>query len=315
MNEPATPAADLVLVDIANPDQLATWVARHTIAPARRMLGMPAPSPAEGEEAPAAPSFSSDDSPAHFGPVISGLLIWSTLFPHVAPTFGELDTLRRNPSIAWQDGGFTLALWTGYGQVRRQVDGLFGPETTPEEERRRWDVRYHDEPRRNAAALDELRRMQQLLLRLYGDPDEWEDLVVRYETGLRHVDLEAAAELDAILHRDVHRRLVRVGTDEPILPGEMPDGEGRMLRVDAGVFAASVPETLSGALALDFADGLESHRRVARCAGCKLAVVISNQQAARVAKRQPVYHPECKDEARLAYFRAYQRTRRGLAAV
>ena len=311
MNVPTTPAADLVLADIGDPDQLAAWVARHAIAPARRMLGMPAPDPAEGEQAPVAPLFSSDDSPAHFGPVIGGLLIWSTLFPHVAPAFGELDTLRRNPSIAWQDGGFTLALWTGYGQVRRQVAGLFGPEATPEEEWRRWDVRHHDEPRRNDAALDELRRMQQLLLRLYGDPDEWDDLAVRYETGLRHVDLEAAAELDGILHSDVHRRLMRQGTDEPVLPGEWPDDEGHVLRVDAGVFAALVPETLSGALALDFADGLESHRRVARCAGCKRAVVISNQQAARVAKRQPVYHRECKDGARLAYFRSYQRGRRG----
>lgn len=312
MNQPDSPAAELALVDIDDQEDLAAWVARHALGPVRRMLGIPAPDPSEGLEAPPAPPFSTDVTQAAFGPAVAGLAIWSGLYPHAAPSFGELESLGRHPASAWLDGAYFLGLWVGYGEVRRQVAGLFGPELEPGDPRLSGDVRFHREPRRNDAGLAELRRMQALLLRLYGDPDEWDDLLVREEIGLRHVDLEAAWELDRILRRDVHRRIVRMGTDEPVLPGEV-DGEAHDLRVDGGVFAASVPETLSGALALDYLEGLESQRRVARCAGCRRALVVSNQQAARVAKGQPVYHADCKGEARLTYFRSYQRRRRGAA--
>ncbi|MDL2335091.1 MAG: hypothetical protein QFC55_03565 [Chloroflexota bacterium] len=268
---------------------------------------MPAPSPAEGDAAPRT-AMSGSDSPTHFGPVIAGLVIWSTLFPHAAPMFGELSTIRRSPHIAWLDGSFAFALFTSYDQVKRQVEALFGPDSTAEDEHRRGDVRYHHEPRRNDYALDELHSVRALLLRLYGPPEAWADHLIRYETGLEHVDLTAAGELDDILRRDVHRRLVRLGSDEPILDDDLAGG---VLTVDGGVFPAFVPESLAGVFALDYADGLAGHRRVAQCGRCERALVISNQQAARIGKGLPIYHRECAQEHRRDYYREYQRARRG----
>lgn len=306
MTDTASLAADLVLTNIDDPASLTRFVAQHAVGPARRMYRMPEPSSDEGDDAPPM-QRSGDDSPAHFGPVIAGLVIWSTLFPHAAPMFGDLETIRRSPHTAWLDGAFAYALWTSYEQIELQVSGLFGAASTAEDEYRRGDVRYRREPRRNDAALDELRAAQALLMRLYGPPEEWADLLVRYETGLEHVDLAAAAELDDILRRDAHRRLIRLGTDEPLLDDDLLTG---VLSVDGGVFPALVPESLSAVFALDYADGLAGHRRVAQCNRCRRALVVSNQQAARVRKGMPVYHDECAREHRLGYYRDYQQARR-----
>lgn len=311
MPDSNTLAADLVLTDLDDHASLTRLVAQHAVGPARRMWRMPEPSPDEGDEAPpmATPG---DDSPAHFGPAIAGLVIWSTLFPHAAPMFGDLETIRRSPHTAWLDGSFAFALWTSYGQVALQVDGLFGSASTDDDDQRRGDVRFRHEPRRNDGAIDELRSIQSLLLRLYGPPEKWADLFVRYETGLEHVDLAAAMELDDILRRDAHRRLIRLGTDEPILEDDMLEG---VLTVDGGVFPALVPESLSAVFALDYADGLAGHRRVAQCSRCRRALVVSNQQAARVRKGMPVYHDDCAREHRLGYYRSYQQARRGSVVV
>ena len=129
------------------------------------------------------------------------------------------------------------------------------------------------------------------------------------DTGLERVDMPSAIEVDGILRRDVHRRLVWLGNAEPILPEDSPDGEGHVLTWDGGVFPALVPETISGTIALDYADGLARHRRVAVCAHCNRAVVLSNQRAARDRKGLPIYHEVCAREHRLGYFRSYQRRR------
>ena len=308
MTEPASLAADLVLTDLGDRAALTRFVAQHAVGPARQMMRMPEPAPAEGDDAPRM-EVPGDDSPTLFGPVIGGLVIWSSLFPHAAPMFGDLETVRRSPHTAWLDGAFAFALWTSYGQVQAQVDGLFGPPSTDEDNERRANVVFRLEPRRNDTALEELRSIQRLLLRLYGPPEEWADLLVRYETGLEHVDLAAASELDEILRRDAHRRLIRLGTDEPILEDDMLEG---VLTVDGGVFPAMVPESLSAVFALDYADGLAGHRRVAQCSRCHRALVVSNQQAARARKGMAVYHDECAREHRLGYYRTYQKARRSV---
>jgi hypothetical protein len=299
-------AADLVLTDIDDATSLTRFVARHAIAPARQMWRLPLPSPDETNDVPPTDGRG-DDSPVHFGPVIGGLVIWSTLFPHAAPMFGDVETVAGSPNTAWLDGAFTLALWTGYGEIRAQVDGLFGAPSTPEDDHRRGDVRFRREPRRNDAALGELRAIQALLLRLCGKPEDWADLIVRYDTGLEHVDLAAAIELDDILHRGAHRRLVRLGTDEPLLMDDHLEG---VLSVDGGVFSAVVPETMSAVLAVDFTDGLAGDRRLAKCGHCGRALVVSNQQAARIRRGYDVYHGECAKEHRLTYYRDYQQGRR-----
>lgn len=307
-------AADLALTDLDDRHALTDFVARYALGPARRMMGTPAPHPSEGERPPHPEPYTGNDSHTQFGPIIKGLVLWSTLFPQASPSFGELEAIGRVPHSAWMDGAFELGLWTGYGKVRRFVDGLFGDvEALPWELPTKQIRVPPSAPRRNDEAMAELRRMQALLLRLYGPAEEWGDIAVRQTTGLRHVDLDAARELDTILRREVHARIVRFGTDEPVLADEAPDGEAHILRVDGGVFAAQVPETLAGALALDYLEGLAAGRNVARCAACGRAVVITNHQAARVEKGQPVYHPDCKGEARLAYFRTYQRDRRLVA--
>jgi hypothetical protein len=308
MTDSASLAADLVLTDLDERTSLTRFVAQHAVGPARRMMRMAEPTPDEGDDAPPM-EMPGDDSPTHFGPVISGLVIWSALFPHAAPMFGDLETIRRSPHTAWLDGAFAFALWTSYGQIRAQVDGLFGPPSTVEDDERRANVLFRREPRRNDAALEELRSIQRLLVRLYGPPEEWADLLVRYETGLEHVDLAAATELDHILRRDAHRRLIRLGTDEPILDDDMLEG---VLTVDGGVFPALVPESLSAVFALDYADGLAGHRRVAQCSRCHRALVVSNQQAARVRKGMAVYHDDCAREHRLGYYRTYQQARRSV---
>jgi hypothetical protein len=68
---------------------------------------------------------------------------------------------------------------------------------------------------------------------------------------------------------------------EPILPEESPDGDAYVLTVNGGVFPALVPESISGAVALDSTEGPARHRWVAVCAHCNRAAVLSNQQAGR----------------------------------
>lgn len=298
-------AADLTLLDIDDRAALTDYLATYCVAPCRRMWSRPEPHAQEGD------AFGRGDlvlepSTAHFEPVIVALALWAGLFPQSAPSFGNSGDIARNPASAWLDGSFFMAAFTSYEEIGRQVDGLFAPE--PNRAGPNW---AEHEPWPNPEAVAELRTIRELILRLVGPPREWGDLEVIEDTGLEHVDIAAARELDTILRGDVHRRLVRFGADEPILPEESPDGEAHILTVNAGVFPALVPESISGAIALDYTEGLARHRRVAVCGHCNRAVVLSNQRAARARKALPVYHQECAHEHRLGYYRGYQRQRRG----
>lgn len=309
-------ARDLLLTDLADQISVTELVVSHALAPCRRMYSLPTPRADEGERwkwqdrlrfdgsvVSAVVPMRLDPSPAHFQPVISGLALYSGLFPFATPSFADRRDIVENPSSAWLDGSWHMAAWMGYDDVARQVNGLYLP---PREGAPNLVLR---EPWPNPEALIQLRSMQALLLRLVGPPSEWGDIHLIEDTGLERVDMPAAIELDVILRRDVHRRLIWLGNAEPILPEDSPDGEGHVLTWDGGVFPALVPETISGAIALDYADGLARHRRVAVCGHCNRAVVMSNQQVARDRKGLPVFHDACAREHRLGYFRDYQRGR------
>ena len=79
-----------------------------------------------------------------------------------------------------------------------------------------------------------------------------------------------------------------------------------VLTVNGGVFPALVPESISVDIALDYTERLARNRRVAACAYCNRAVVLSNQQAGRARKGLPVYHDECARVHRLDYHRGYR---------
>lgn len=87
-----------------------------------------------------------------------------------------------------------------------------------------------------------------------------------------------------------------------------------LITFDRGVFLASVPETLAGLVALDFAESLRLDRIAGRCAKCDRSMLLSGQRAARARRGKTVFHEECHTEHRLSYFRTYQANRVARAA-
>jgi hypothetical protein len=305
--EPRSIARDLLLVDANDEKGLTELVVTYAVAPARRMWSLAEPRSDEGDDGWKRDqgAVTLDESTGHFAPVIAGLALWASLFPYSAVSFADRSDIARNPSSAFMDGSWHMAMFTSYGDVAELVHGLYLDVT----DARPNVASRHPLPWPNPDALAELRRMQALLGRLVGPPSAWGDIEIRSETGLQHVDVAAAHDMDEILHRDVHRRLVWFGTVDPILPEETPEGEMLVVTNDGGVFPALVPETISGVIALDYTEGLALHRRVAVCGHCNRAVVLSNQQVARSRKGLAVYHESCATEHRLSYFRDYQRRR------
>lgn len=318
MNQPLrrSLAYDLVATDLADPASLTAFVVAHTIAPVRAAWGLPAPRPDEGqsyyiertEERDGMRvqhwrSYRLDESIRWFDPVLRAMLLFSWLFPDsVSPMESPASILGRPGWAVLQQSMDLLA--RPHEAIVDLVGGLLGIETA----RPWWTGSGYHRPAPNPVAIADLVRTQDLVSRAQDRITE-DPRTHLFDIGLRQIDEVIADDLDEIARRDVHRRFVWLGTyewfddgsDEP--PGHPPE------RFPRGVFAADIPESLQGLVALDYSEQLRYDNRTGKCAGCGAFMPVDGRQRGRVRRGEPIYHAECKDEARLAYWRQKSKDR------
>lgn len=307
-------AFDLLETDLSDFDELSRLVIDHTIAPVRALVGLPAPRRNEGrwfmfseprfEDGIEVRELLRADLPrtsACFDVVVRSLLLFGWLFPgnsflSEAPSFA-LDA----PGSAVLDDYFHL-IDRPQEAVENLVAGLLGLPIQPVE----WHGSRPSRPARNDAALSELASVQALLSRAI-DPVEDEEYTTFVDIGLDRMEWLTARDVDRAMREHVQRRLVWFGTMEPI--DVLDDGFHGILTYDRGVFAADVPDSLTGLVLLDFSEQLQLDRRVARCGHCRRLMAVNARQAGRARKGQPVYHADCLDAHRLGYYRRKSRDR------
>lgn len=297
-------AFDLAVANLDDPEALTALLMAHVVAPARALFGdrYPRPHRDETEDLRTPRRLALEDGTSFedpedsepeattvgFDPFIRGWVLFHRLFPRVA---GEGYVNLDRPEEVF------------FGDARRTA-GILWPEMTllvggMHEAERRGD---------GDPGLRDLRRVQALLRRALTPPEDtwWH---VRHNMGLRIVDEDAAAALDAILRAEVRQRLVwfEGGTWRLSIQryGKWVDTV-----FDRGVFASVIPETIAGVVALDFVETLRREPTIAPCAECGLYVEMSPQQVARSQGGKSIYHPDCHDQHRVRYVRAYQHRRR-----
>ena len=322
-------ALDLIDTDLRVPDSLSRLVIDHTIAPLRALCGLSAPRSGEGRAFMFEPAGAIDGIPVEslrpmdlpksastFDTVVRSLLLFGWLFPGSALVSEGVDFILDAPGTAAIDDYWHLVDRPAEA-IEDLVAGLLGEPTR----RLPWHGSRPHTPARNDAALAELDRAKDLVSRALG-PVEDDGSTVLVDLGLDRIDWLLARDIDKVLHEDVRRRLVCYGTFEPVpvrlLNGSI-DSDGGILTWDRGVFAAEVPDTLTGLVLLDFSEQLGRDRSAAVCAHCGGLFAVNTRQAGRARQGMPVYHADCRDEHRLGYFRRksrarYTRSREGVIA-
>jgi len=166
-------------------------------------------------------------------------------------SFADRSDIARNPSSAFMDGSWHMAMFTSYSDVAELVHGLYFEAT----DARPNVASRHPLPWPNPDALAELRGMQALLGRLVGPPSAWGDIEIRSETGLQHVDVAAAHDMDDISIATCidasygSARLIRS------CPKKHLTGDARGHQRRGGVPGARRRDDL-GVIALDYTEGL-----------------------------------------------------------
>jgi hypothetical protein len=308
----------LYLGDLANPATLTRIAVDHCLAPARAAWGLPAPVAGERDDAfffdiglingiPARQlrTHHLTESAAHFDPVVRGLLLFGWLFPSSVFGTDAPEGVVGLPGPAFLSDSQMMAYRT-YEEVEYLAAGLLGLGAPPPLYHGMYPYRQQVGPE----IIAELARIQTALGQAVGPPEDLGDYR-RVDLGLQAIDQFAAAELDDLLRASVHQRLVWFGSwEEP-----NPDNESKVLTpldfitFDRGVFMASVPESIAGLVALDFAESLRLDRMAGRCARCDRPMLLSAQRAARAKRGKTVFHEDCHREHRLSYFRGYQADR------
>jgi hypothetical protein len=312
-------ALDLLEIDISDADELAAFVARHALAPARRAHGLPEPAIDEGDDflfEPAEPLPGGgrirqmrpavlEHPAAHFDPLIRGLLLFGHLFPPVWYSH-QPEQLIAHPGVQFTGAALTLAL-RPYDEVIALARAALGLPTAP--------PLFHGTAgsnlMRNESALAELHAAQALVRRALGDLDDFGDYR-RINVGLQAMDPIVAGEIDEILRAEVRQRLVWLANFEE---ADLANAASSLwITFDEGVFGAQVPETLRALVLLDLVESFKLGTRVGACGRCGQPVVMSAQRAARHARGEAIYHDRCGKLHRLAYFREYHAARRAHTA-
>lgn len=309
-------AFDLLETDLGDHASLSRLVIDHTIAPVRALVELPAPRPDEGRsfmfedrefEGEMLPHLREMDLPktaASFDTVSRALLLFGWLFPNSAQLSEDARSVLDAPGTAVLDDYWHL---TDRSQeaIEDLVSGILGEPT----HRLPWYGTRPHRPARNEPAMAELAAARELVSRAISPiPDEPDTILI--DIGLQRMDWWTARDIDKALHEQVHRRLIWFGTMEPL-----PDADGELtpaggiLTLDRGVFAAQVPDTLTGLVLLDLSEQFGRDRKAARCGKCDRLLHVNPRQAGRARKGQAVYHLDCLDEHRLDYFRAKSRER------
>lgn len=321
---PQSLAFDLLKTDLTSTDELTGLVIAHTVAPARAAWGLASPAPGEGdsflfEELEATSNGLAMrsmrpcrlvESQAQFVPVIRGLLLFAWLFPESVSLGSQVPTILDEPGWCFLDDSFGL-MGRPYDAMRDMVRALLGEEDVRiGQYTGTWPLR----PQANPTAIAALTMAQELVARAIGPVPNDPDTYV-LDRGLDRMEWWAARDLDKILRHEVHRRLIRLETPE--VP---PDDDLRPIYLDRGVFAVDLPETLEALVALDLSEQLGQGRSVWLCARCRRPLQLTDRQAGRTRRGQPVYHENCWTEQRLVYWRGkarehYERTKTVARAV
>jgi hypothetical protein len=305
----------LFLADLSDPTAVTRLAVDHSLAPARAAWGLPAPIPGERDDA-----FFFDIEPlngiqarqmrahhltvsaAHFDPVVRGVLLFGWLFPGSVLGTDSPEEVVKLPGPAFLSDSLMLAYRT-HEEIEYLAAGLLG-QATPAPI---YHGMYPYRPVADPAIIAELAMIQDALGRAGGKPEDLGDYR-RIDLGLQALDQFAAAELDDILRVNVHQRLIWLGSWEEA----NPENESQVLSpldfitFDRGVFLASVPQSLAGLIALDFAESLRLDRMAGRCARCDRPMLLNGQRSARAKRGKPVFHDDCHREHRLLYWRDYQ---------
>ena len=107
----------------------------------------------------------------------------------------------------------------------------------------------------NSGALAELAAARTIVEAAFAGGEEW-DAKIDLDTGLTHMRWGTWNDIDAVLRSDVRRRLVWVGSVDPLEPEDTPDGLGGMFAKDGGVASIDMPESIAGLVMLDLAEAL-----------------------------------------------------------
>lgn len=309
-------ALDLLSLDIGSADELAAFVARHALAPARRAHSLPEPLFDEGDDFLFEPVETLigggrirqmrpavlEHPAAHFDPLMRGLLLFGHLFPPVWFSH-QPEQLIAHPGVQFTNAALNLAL-RRYDEVVALARAVLGLGTAP--------PLFHGtagfKPAPSESGLAELRGAQALVRRAFGKLDDDGDYYRRINVGLQALDQLVAGEIDEIVRSEVRQRLVWLANFEEADPDSV--ASSLWITFDEGVFGARVPETLRALVLLDLIDGFKLGARVGACGCCGEPVVMSAQRAARHARGEAIFHDECGRLQRLAYFREYQAARR-----
>jgi hypothetical protein len=304
-------ALDLAATDLADYDSLLDFVVAHTIAPVRAAYGLPAPQPDEGHSyfverterhadgmlVEHIRSYNLKESTRLFDPVVRALLLFGWLFPRSILPSQSPEEVLKTPGWSVLLQSMTL-VDRPHEAIAHLVGGLLGVSTP----RPWWTGSSPLEPAANATALAELASMQELIRGALSAVTE-DPHTHLIDIGLNRIDQVVAWELDEIARSEVRRRFVWLGTYEFVDHDDSDTSDSFPEAFERGVFAADVPETLKGLIALDYSEQLGNDHTTGRCAQCGALMEVDGRQRGRVRRGEPVYHPDCRDEHRLVYFR------------
>jgi hypothetical protein len=303
-------AYDLLDTDLSSVTSLTEFVVAHTVAPLRAAAGLPAPR--VGELSNVLGEVKTDgyltimttkpwtvaESSAIFDESIRALLLFGWLFPE-----SLLPSVR--PEVILENLG-SAVLTHAWAVIPRSpeaiadlVAGLLGAPAS-------MSRSYLHRPERNDAALAELEQARQLVAKSLDPVPAREPVTQVVDIGLDRIGWWPAFAIDRVMRSDVRRRLVWFGTLEPTVEiddsGE-PNLTGPIIAKDRGVFAADVPESITGLVLLDLSEQLKRDRRVGRCGHCGRLMPLNAWQSKRARHGDAVYHADCRDAHRLVYFR------------
>ena len=282
---------DILAADLDSPAALTQIALDHILRPCRRMAGLPEPAPGDDEwvrslvETP-------DISSVHLDPVLRGLFLFASLCPWGAG-FMAVDVASR-PSTYFLDYGLDVA-GTGHDRFAGFIGGLVGDE--PTDRRLNWAA---PEPWPNSGALAELAAARTIVEAAFAGGEEW-DAKIDLDTGLTHMRWGTWNDIDAVLRSDVRRRLVWVGSVDPLEPEDTPDGLGGMFAKDGGVASIDMPESIAGLVMLDLAEALAaSDQRPGLCIACGRPVLLNSADAEQARLGRPVFHGFCRNQVDVA---------------
>ena len=324
-------ALDLTTIDVNDRDELVAFLATHVLNAARAIYHMPASEPGEEpdrlDRARSAYAvrcegdYGLEVSTALFDRFIGPCVLFARLFPGALWDAHRLETTLNVPQWAYFEDSLGLAhfLWS---DLELLVAGLFGGPSDPVHHA---GLAHILRPGRNNEGLAErwdARDLARRALRPATDPDD--PLYRRRSIGLRVMDAETTWLVDEVLRANAHQRLIWFAAQDVAFPIaqtvtwadgklhlEPPDDPEAavVLTEDHGVFATVVPETIKAAVALDLVSTFRRERQVGRCGHCGNWMLLSRSQVARAETGGEVYHSECREAHRLAYFRVRARDR------